>query len=244
MWLAGRYFSPAWWTVLLTIIFAAVFVRLGLWQLDRAAQKRELAASFERGTLQTVTLTAENVSTLPRYQQVALRGRYDAKRQILLDNMPSSGRERGRPGYHVWTLLRLERGGVVLVNRGWVALTESRERLPDIPVDDGPRVLLGRIDELPRPGVRLAPTPPKGRWPEVLYYPTAEELSQLYGQAVPARVVLLDPRATDGYERVWQTHPEGFGPEQHIGYAVQWFAFAVGAVIVFIVVNLKKRPST
>jgi surfeit locus 1 family protein len=244
MWTAGHRFSPAWWAVLLTMIFVAVFVGLGLWQLDRAAQKRELAGSFERGTLRTVPLTAGNVSTLPRYQQVELRGRYDAERQILLDNMASSGRQTGRPGYHVWTLLRLERGGVVLVNRGWVPLTESRDRLPDIPVDDGPRVLVGRIDELPQPGVRLAPTVPKGRWPEVLYYPTAEELSKLYEQVVPARVVLLDARAADGYERTWRTHPEGFGAEQHIGYAAQWFAFAVGTLIVFLVVNLKKRPST
>lgn len=243
MWIAGRRFSPPWWAALLTVVFVALFVRLGLWQLDRADQKRQLAASFQRGTNQTVTLTADNVRKLPRYQHIEARGSYDAHRQVLLDNMSSLGPDTGRPGYHVWTPFRLEHGGVVLVNRGWVPLTESRERLPDIPIDPTPRVLRGRIDELPQPGVRLAPTVPKGRWPEVLYYPTAEQLAQLYGEAVPGRLVLLDPQAPDGYERVWQTHPQGFGPEQHIAYAVQWFAFAVGAIVIFIVVNLKKRPS-
>jgi surfeit locus 1 family protein len=237
---AGRRFSPSLLGVVLTIVVVTVCARLGFWQLERAEEKQHLMDSYERGADRTVRLTRANLEQLPRYQQVEARGRYDGERQVLLDNMPSLGGSSGRPGYHVWTLLRLEEGGVVLVNRGWVPMTASREHLPAVPVSDEMRTVVGRIDRLPEPGVRLAATEPTGRWPEVLYYPTSEELSKLFGEPIPPRIVLLDPKAADGYERVWQRRGEGFGPERHIGYAVQWFALATAAFVIFIVVNLKK----
>lgn len=242
MQLAGRRFSPSWLAIVLTLAFVYSFMRLGVWQLDRAEQKRELAAKFQRGADQTVALTAANLQRLPRYQQVEARGRYDGKREVLLDNMPSLGGSSGRPGYHVWTLLHLEQGGAVLVNRGWVPMTSSREHPPAVPVDDGPRRVVGRLDQLPEPGLRLGATVPQGRWPEVLYYPTSAELSKLFGEPVPARIVLLDPRAPDGFERVWQQARSEFGPDRHIGYAVQWFVMALTVVVLFVVVNLKKVP--
>jgi surfeit locus 1 family protein len=243
MQIAGRQFRPPLGAVLLTVAAVLAFGSLGLWQLDRADQKRALLTAYQRGADRTIPLTRENVEQLVRYQQVELHGRYDSERQVLLDNMPSTGRQTGRPGYHVWTLLRLDQGGAVLVNRGWVPMIGSRERLPDVSVDGSPRTVVGRLDFLPAPGVRLAPSEPRGRWPEVLYYPTAEQLSQLFGESIPARIVLLDPAAADGYERIWQMR-ERFSPNQHIAYAVQWFAFAATAVVVFLVVNLKKPKQT
>jgi cytochrome oxidase assembly protein ShyY1 len=32
-----------------------------------------------------------------------------------------------------------------------------------------------------------------------------------------------------------------FGPERHLGYAVQWFALALTLVVIWIVVNWRKR---
>lgn len=243
MQIAGRRFSPSLLAVILTIVTVAACARLGFWQLQRAAEKQHLADTFQRGADETIMLTRANLEQLPRYQQIEARGRYDSQRQVLLDNMPSLGGSSGRPGYHVWTLLHLDAGGVVLVNRGWVPMTHSREHPPAAPVDARPRTVVGRLDRLPEPGMRLAATVPKGRWPEVLYYPTSAELSQLFGERVPARIVLLDPQAADGYERVWQARTEGFGPERHMGYAVQWFALATAAFVIFIVVNLKKASA-
>jgi surfeit locus 1 family protein len=241
MQIAGRRFAPSWFAVVLTVVAAGAFVRLGMWQLDRAEQKRELAANYARGAQQSVQLTRENVEGLPRYQHVEARGRYD-ERQVLLDNMPSAGGSSGRPGYHVWTLLHLEDGGTVLVNRGWVPMTSSRDHPPNPPVTTNLRTVTGRIDRLPEPGVRLAATEPRGRWPEVLYYPTSAELTKLFGEPIPNRIVLLDPDAADGFERVWRAQT-GFGPNQHVGYAVQWFAMALAVVVIFVVVNLKKAPA-
>jgi surfeit locus 1 family protein len=243
MQLAGRRFAPAWWAVLITIATIASFIYLGLWQLDRAEQKRALASHYAAGANRTVPLTSATLAQLPRYQRVQARGHYD-RRQVLLDNMPSTAAaSAGRPGYHVWTLMHLEDGGEVLVNRGWVPMGRTRQDLPDIAVSETPRTIAGRIDQLPEPGLRLAASVPRGQWPEVLNYPTASDLSQRFGERVPSQIVLLDPNDADGYERVWQART-GFGPERHIGYAVQWFALAAAVLVVFLVVNLNKGGSS
>ena len=83
---------------------------------------------------------------------------------------------------------------------------------------------------------------PRGHWPEVLYYPTVTELQSLFGVAVPAKILLLDAAEPDGHERIWQAQ-KGFGPERHIGYAVQWFALAGAVVAVFLVINLRSRST-
>jgi cytochrome oxidase assembly protein ShyY1 len=34
-----------------------------------------------------------------------------------------------------------------------------------------------------------------------------------------------------------------FGPARHLGYAFQWFALAIAAVVIFIALNLRRRPT-
>ena len=52
-------------------------------------------------------------------------------------------------------------------------------------------------------------------------------------------VVRLDPPAMDGMS--WNGTAPGFGRERHLGYAFQWFALAATLLVIYIVVNMKKR---
>lgn len=235
--IGSRVFAPSWFGWLLTLLVVPALSSLGFWQLSRAHEKRELMAQAEQGRRHVVQLNAINSTELHRYQSVSVSGRYDAARQALLDNMPSS---RGEPGYRVLTPLLLEDQSLVLVDRGWVPIGKDRTKRPQLNVDTQPRQLTGMLDELPRPGVRAgnAGVQP-GVWPQRLNYPTFEELQQLYGATLQPRIVLLDAAASDGFDRIWQVDV-GFTPERHVGYAVQWFGMALTVLIIFIVVNLRR----
>src|SRR5690606_37064334 len=87
---------------------------------------------------------------LPRFEPVRLRGRYEAGQQGLLDVQM----HQGRAGYRVWTPFRLDSGGRVLVDRGWVPAGD-RTALPDISVGESARVVVGMVAPLPEPGLRL-----------------------------------------------------------------------------------------
>ena len=234
-----RQFSPPAWGILLTALGLAVFVSLGYWQLGRAREKQARFDAFMQGGQDTVDATGLRFDELARYQHVRLRGSYDATRQILLDNMPSVA---GRPGYRVLTPLeRADGRGWVLVDRGWVPLGATREDLPDVAVGVAEREVSGILDVLPIPGIRLGPSAAPGgtHWPRVMLFPTEADVESALGVDIESRIVLLDAGAPDGFERKWRP-ALGFGPERHLGYAIQWFAFALVAVVIFVAVNLRR----
>lgn len=237
-----RSFAPPIWAIGLTAIGLAIFVSLGYWQLGRAQEKQVRFDAFMSGSDEAVPVTGLGFDELARYQRVRLRGRYDATRQILLDNMPSAA---GRPGYRVLTLLeRLDGHGWVLVDRGWVPLGATRDDLPDVAVGAGERELSGTLDELPIPGVRVGPAavPGAAGWPRVMLFPTLSDVESAVGVEVESRIVLLDAGVPDGFERKWRPSL-GAGPERHLGYAIQWFAFALVTIVLFVALNLRRADS-
>lgn len=237
-----RSFAPRAWAVLVTIVMLTACVALGWWQLDRAREKQALVDAFERGGTGTVPLTVASVDDLPRYQRVSVTGRYESQRQILLDAMPSS---TGQAGYRVLTPLRRADGGtLLLVDRGWVPMGLDRSRLPDISVSGAPRTVHGRLDQLPVPGLRVgaARAPGASGWPLVLLFPVVTDLETALGEPVEARIVLLDAKDPEGYERAWRPSL-AVPPERHLGYAIQWFALALVALVAFVATGLQPRTS-
>jgi surfeit locus 1 family protein len=238
----SRAFVPRWWAIPLTAAVIAACVALGTWQLGRAREKQALIDSFERGQRTSVELRTGTVDALPRYQHVTVSGHYDATRQVLIDDMPSA---TGQAGYRVLTpFVRPGSARLLLVDRGWVPLGLRRDVLPDVRVSDEPREAAGRLDQLPVPGIRVgtAGTPGDTHWPRVLLFPTPRDLEQVLGMPVESRIVLLDADRPDGYQRVWRPSLE-FPPERHLGYAVQWFALAVVALVIFIALSLQRDPT-
>jgi surfeit locus 1 family protein len=236
--IGNRTFAPQAWSVALTCAALATFVSLGSWQLGRARDKQALTDAFEADRSGTIEAYGRNFAELPRYQHVRLRGRYDDARQILLDAMPSA---TGQPGYRVLTPFeRADGRGWVLVDRGWLPLGASRDVLPEIGVGTEERETSGILDVLPVPGLRLGPAaaPGSDAWPRVMLFPTEGDVEDALGRDVESRVVLLDPAASDGYERRWRP-ALGFSPERHLGYAIQWFAFAVVAAVIFVALSVR-----
>jgi surfeit locus 1 family protein len=218
------------------LVLAVLFAALGTWQLRRAEESRATFAGFESGA------AADVLASLPRelddetrFRRVAIGGAYVGEPQFLLDNML----HEGAAGYHVLTALRVP--GVnerVLVNRGWVPAGPDRAVLPDVSVDQSNRTVSGRLEHLPRPGLRLGEeTADRGEATAVLQYPTAAELARRLGNPVFDYELLLDASADDGYVRDW--HAPGLGPERHLSYAGQWWALGVGALAAAIVMAVR-----
>ena len=235
--IGSRIFAPRVFTTLLTLVLIALLISLGRWQLRRADEKRQLFESFAAGSDVTRVIDLAT-PPLKRYQHIAASGHYDQARQILIDNMVNAE----RAGYFVITPFALTGGGWVLVNRGWVPLGRSRAERPPIPVAGDTRLVRGRADHMPSPGIQMGTkaklAPP---YPVVASFPSRAEIAELLGESswTPAAdLVLLDPGEPDGYARNWSA--PGFPPMRHIGYAVQWFALALTLSIIYVVTNLRR----
>jgi surfeit locus 1 family protein len=151
---------------------------------------------------------------------------------------------QGRPGYRVLTPLQLEGGAWVLVDRGWIAPGATRAQLPDVNVDGSARSLIGRLDNAPQPGIRMGDETQTGEgWPRVLHYPTHAQLERVLERPLAQRIVVLAADQPDGYERASRplVHVD---PSRHIGYAVQWFAFALAAVVIYVLISRRPKDSS
>jgi cytochrome oxidase assembly protein ShyY1 len=212
---------------LIAALLALAFVRLGLWQWHKGRAREAERAAFARGAEQVLVLGADPVATLPPYQRVQVSGTLDGAHQFLLDNRSY----RGNPGYEVLTPLTRPGGTALLVDRGWVPFSGSRARLPAIGVAaPGAVTLSGRLASLPSAGLALGHAPPSaGAWPKVTSFPSLAELAAALGSPLEGRILLLDAASPQGYARDWQ--PPGLPPLRHFAYAINWWVFALMAVV-------------
>ena len=210
-----------------TVLFVALFVSLGLWQLDRAAQKNRIQALFEDDA-PYARVTGDIPVT--EFQLIEAHGRYLGDHQVLIDNMIIDG----RIGYYAITPFRFAPDQpLLIVNRGWIPRVPGDEALPNLGVAGDARIIRGRAGFLPKVGIRSRPAFRDGDdWPKTASYPTLDELSAELGEELLPFVLLLGPQADDGFLRRWQ--PRESGPMMHYGYALQWFAMAAVVAGIFV----------
>jgi surfeit locus 1 family protein len=206
---AGYAFRPRAWALVLAAAGCAAGIALGNWQTERAAQKRAAGAAVER---------------------VALRGEFDPKYTVFLDNKTY----RGRPGYDIVQPLRLAAGKHVLVDRGWAPAGASRDQLPDVRTPAGEIALSGvRLKRFPQAYAPDAAKPEGKVWQNV----TLEQFSAWSGLALEPWVLEQHTSLDDGLVRDWPR--AGSGAEMHESYALQWYSLAALSLILFFALNFK-----
>ena len=236
-----RRFRPGLWPTVVTLILFPLFIRLGVWQLDRAEQKHQIVHAFEqRMSLPDLDLNKQLlVDKNQDYRHVEVVGEYDKEHQLLLDNKV----QNGRVGYQVLTPMRIAQSdNWILVNRGWVPLGLSRTQLPDVQLNQVNQSIEGLLKKPSAGEFTLEGGNIWGQaWPQVIQWLDISEVSQqLHHDFVPY-VLLLSPQSGEGYVRDW--HPVTVSPEQSESYAVQWFSFAAILLGLYLFLNIKKVPA-
>jgi surfeit locus 1 family protein len=234
--MTGR-FAPGFGATIFALACVPVCVALGIWQLDRAAEKRLLlqsrAARLEQAPLEAdrASLGAADAGELLG-RRIGLHGRYDGKRLIFLDNQTRAG----VPGYAVLSPFVLaDESAAVLVNRGWVQAAADRRILPEIPTPEGALVLAGVV-RAPR-GVGYDFD--RGAI-EVLgggrYRVLATDIESLRRELRLPLAPLVVELANDAAGALAPLPPDApLGPERHVAYAVQWFGIALAGAVVYAV---------
>lgn len=222
------------WVLVAAIAGIAAALALGSWQLGRAAQKREAQARFEaRAAQPPVNLTGAEIAAADvELRRVEARGVFDPRHGVYIDNRI----HRGVPGYEIVMPLKLEGSErYVLVNRGWVARTADRARLPDVATAPGTVTVRG-IAMVPRKRtLELSDQVMEGAiWQNL----TIERYREARPLGIQPFLIRQDDELKDGLVREWEA-PD-FGIDRHYGYAFQWFALA-GTILVFYAVTRYRR---
>jgi surfeit locus 1 family protein len=226
----------------LTAFGVAAFVTLGVWQVDRAAQKERLFAAFAGAdAAQPVTLEAARRLHDPlHFPRVTVRGRYDPEHTYLLVDQTHDG----QVGSVAYALFEPADGSTaLLVNRGFV-VSKDRGAESDVPPPPaGEQELRGLYTPPPGSGLHLGgnPLPRQKSWPKQSIYLDVREIAADAGRSIDEKVLLLDPEQGSGFVRQWR--PNVFPPERHRAYAFTWFTLAAVVVVVFVGMHWRKEPS-
>ncbi|MBA2686099.1 MAG: SURF1 family protein [Gemmatimonadaceae bacterium] len=216
------------------VVTAVIFSRLGVWQLQRLGERRTrneaLASRLHTPALPLAQLPPD--SSGAHWRRATAIGSYDFDHEIVL-----SGRTHdGSPGVQIVTPLHPEGGGpAVLVNRGWVYASDAAT--VDLGKWDEPphATVTGYIEDFVHGGRGVARLPSHtNAWTRL----DAEELRAAFPFPIaPYYLVALDTlvawRVAHELPTVTPVRLElplmDDGP--HVGYAVQWFTFAVVALV-------------
>lgn len=222
--------------VALAAVLAALFVRLGFWQLGRLGERRARNASLAARLAEPVA-PFERLPPGAAYRRVVVRGTPDPANEIVL-----TGRSRnGSPGVYIITPLRRTTSDTaVLVVRGWVYSPDAATiDLSQWREDRGEYT--GYVNPLATsasPQVSTASGTQRANQRRVRALSLPSVASLLPYPVAPVYVVARDSATGNVPVRLPMLALDD-GP--HLSYAIQWFAFAAIALIGAGAVILKRR---
>lgn len=229
-------FKPPLWPTLAAVLAIILFLKLGFWQLSRAEEKE---ASFEQLAhyAQLPPVNIPNSLVKPDeflYHRVDVNGYFEAERTIFLDNKI----HQGVAGYYVLTPLRLVNStNYVLVNRGWVAGGNNRSVLPDVHTPEGLVNLTGIVTS---PSIRTLSLSDEQYTGKVWQNFSLDSYQNRTGLTFQP-FLLLQQNETPGDNLIRQWEKTDSGSSRNTGYAFQWFSLAVMTLIIYIVLNVKRK---
>ena len=187
------------------ILVATVCVLLGRWQLNRLTQRRARNSVLAtRLALPPLTVRRDIGADSARQRRVVAHGVYDFSAERAWP-----GRSfQGTPGVALITPLRLADGSVVLVDRGWVPSPDAFH------VD---HALYREPDTATVTGIALIPPRGRGDVDVAGFLPFVIQLET------------PEPPPNRGLPSRWP--PPAFDDGPHLSYAIQWFSFALIALV-------------
>jgi surfeit locus 1 family protein len=227
-----RLLSRRWMLfTVLVIAVAALFIRLGIWQLDRLQQRRasntHVLAVQAMAPLELPAQAGANDLTAMQYRRVSATGMFDAGHQVAILNQYNNGQY----GYHLLTPLVMQGGEAILVDRGWIPPESSGSPASWHEYDVPAAVTVQGIIQLTASatvfGAAADPTLMPGqkgldRW----IYINIPRLGQQMPYPILPVYVERDPDPSANNPPIaFQDQPDlSDGP--HLSYAIQWFGFA------------------
>ena len=231
----GYRFEPKLWAIIITISFVIIFIELGKWQLSRAEEKNTQYEKLEQYAKQPAVKLSGTLVKLKdfQYREIEVNGEYLSEYTIYLDNKIY----QGRAGYHVITPLKIANSELhVVINRGWVAIGNDRSVLPPVVEVKGELKVTGIAASPETKTLDLSDKVIEGQiWDNF----NLQRYQEVTGLAMQPLMLLQRSEEKDGLIRDW-SKPNS-GASKNIGYAVQWFSLAATAIIIFIILNVKRR---
>lgn len=238
----SRHFAPSLAMTICVVLASAVLLGLGTWQVQRLFWKQELIARYQNNTATPPVPWAEFEQRLAfddiaaaEFTRVQLNGTFLHEHELYM-----TGRSRiGEPGLHVLTPLQLDQGGVIMVNRGWIAV-EYRDPATRADGLFSGTVALTGLFRLARPvaGVRAAMLPENDVIQNTWYTLDLPMMANHTGLDLETNYYVMDARegAPLPYGHQWQLRIHN----SHLEYAIIWYTLTLALLGIYIAFGIKR----
>ncbi len=231
--LQGFRFRPLLTLVTLPVLLA--LIGLSIWQFQRLGWKSRLIEQAQTGLSQPATLfdSSEEPDPLKPY---IVRGELRPAQSINL----YGHRVMGVTGAHHVSLLVLENGQHLALNRGWVPQDWQDADLSPRPFEA--RVILRKVAGTRGFDPANANVPERGIW----IYAVPHQLAEVWGVADILEPVAYELRASEqGFSPHNDQVPLGHLPKvnlhnNHLGYALTWLALAAALLGIYGILSLER----
>ena len=216
------------WTASLTFLLLLLLVlSLGVWQIDRGYNKKELENTFlERQSQPVKEIKYNAFLESDLYRNVVLEGKY-LEKIFFLDNRIHNG----KPGLKVFSPFETTNNNLVLVSRGWIEL-EDRSKLPTINTTKNVLKLQGVLRPESQDFVLENEEMNNKNNPILLQTVNLSELSNFLGKPLSPYILELSELSESAFVKTWQ--PINLSSFRHFGYAVQWFGLAIVLIVGYV----------
>ncbi len=218
----------------LTVIAAAVCIRLGVWQLNRLTQRRaQNAIVLARGTMPVVSVSSLRSvdTTASHWRRVHIHGVADYAGEVV----HATRSQAGSPGVHVLTPVRPLDGGwgdtAVLLLRGFVYSPDGRTFDRDKARESDTLDLDALVLAFPAHAPGRVQMTTATRAVRLL---DRDTLAALTGHPLAPFILLaLGDTAMSDIAKAVRVPPPSPSEGPHQSYAIQWFAFATVFLVGF-----------
>lgn len=216
------------WKASLTFLLLLLLVlSLGVWQIDRGYNKKELENTFlERQSQPVKEIKYNEFLESDLYRNVVLEGKY-LEKIFFLDNRIHNG----KPGLKVFSPFETTNNNLVLVSRGWIEL-EDRSKLPTINTTKNVLKVQGVLRPESQDFVLENEEMNNKNNPILLQTVNLSELSNFLGKPLSPYILELSELSESAFVKTWQ--PINLSSFRHFGYAVQWFGLAVVLIVGYV----------
>lgn len=239
---------------IITLLCVVIMFGLGIWQLERKAEKDIRLAQinerqsnrpyklFELLLEQTISNKDADIQDFP----VSFSGTAQMDSLFFIDNKIVSG----KTGYQLVVPVMTIAGDIVLTNFGWLRGNVRRGQLPSLTsqvtalFSNQSQQFTGVVS-YPSINTMVSETNIAfGEFPALLQQIDIRQIKQhltatgflTSGKLFPF-VVNLSPQPNSEFVRNWQ--PVVMSPDKHLGYAVQWFGLGIAALTIYLLSLMK-----
>ena len=219
--------------LIFAIIFVPITISLGLWQIERANEKKVIIANYDK-LLVSTPIALQKEQSLENWQPIETVGAYQDL-VIYEDNAINSG----KAGFKVYHLFQNGDGTFMFVHRGFIERNLIKNNLPRIDTPVGKKNIKGTtlfkqnntfVKNIEESDIRIIQ---EFNTPVLI-----ERFPILKDRYLHPFLFNLDVRDADKFQPIEK--PVNMTASKHIGYAIQWFGLCAALIILTIYAYRRK----